>query len=167
MISGQLSSTSFTFRSIVRNSDYIDIVSVSETYQRRHEVELGAGLSDIISELPVTLNATDSNDQDIVLNGQWASSDYNSSKPGTYSITFIPSNKPEKLLDSFSYFKVRIVVLASNEPLPPIDTGGLQTWHIILMAIGGVLTLGIVPLVFILRKKGSIRQKPVNKNKKG
>jgi hypothetical protein len=164
MISGQLSNSSFTFRNIVRNSDYVDIETVSETYQRRHDVEIGASLSDIIAELPATLHVTDSNQQDITLTGQWASNDYNSSVPGTYRISFIPESKPNKLLDSFGYLRIKIVVLEPEEQ-PPLPTEtGLETWHIVLMTVGGLFTLGLIPLLFVLLKKGLFRHKPV-KNK--
>ena len=107
---------SFTFKTVYRVSEYTDVKSVDEEYRNFYLVDKGTSLDSIISELPTTINYTDSKGTKGTLTGTWSSDDYKGNEGGLYTIEFKSSSKPSSLLDPLAILKVRVKVNAPVEP---------------------------------------------------
>lgn len=97
---------------VVKSGGFTDILSVSEEtlYDRYRHVEIGTAKSDIVSELPTSVQVTDENGLSYVLNGEWTTSDYNGNEAGRYTFMFSTTDLPEGVQDGYSLLNVYIGV---------------------------------------------------------
>jgi hypothetical protein len=151
LISGKLSETSFTYKNIVRNSDYLDIKTVLGIEKRTYNYELGIKANEIIAKLPTKLKLVNSNNESLVVTGEFTIKNFDSNKEGTYEAYFVTDEIPEKWIDSYELLKVDIIIKEKqNNKLP-----------LFLVIFSSITILGVIIIVIInkilKRKKGETK----------
>ena len=108
------------------NSSYRDIVSTNPQFDRIKYYELGTEKSDIIKELPTTINLTFEDGVELEITGKWKVSNYNKDILGTYRFYFVnDSLLPLKYSDARDLLSCYVILEEKKEePENPENPGG-------------------------------------------
>lgn len=150
IIDGEVSAAGTFEKRIINklNSDYTEIVSINNSFERIYNVIKGTPSSTIRDTLPTTFIVTDNDGVDHTLTGVWRSAGYKPDVPGRYYFTFMPDNISSYLGDPYLFLRVKVTV-ETNVP----DRSNNTAYIIGGIALGFSLLAGSGAAISISRKK--------------
>lgn len=115
---GKICNHSIGFKSIIRNSNYYDIIKVEELYPQELTVIEKTNKSDIIAQLPTSFTISDSINGTYQIEGSWVSNNYNANITGRYTFIFKETTHQDPYrLDSHGLLKVVVNVIHESKKI--------------------------------------------------